>query len=126
MGNKPSNTSQEVNVPARAQKTSSLQPNSRQTLENWLQNVPFSLDSSQTQALFDAVRILDVESSKVLLRKDQEAVGIFVVVSGTIEVLSEGEGEEFVIREITEGDCFGEVSVMYGTKCTASVRAATR
>ncbi|KXJ23735.1 cGMP-dependent protein kinase, isozyme 1 [Exaiptasia diaphana] len=124
MGNAPS-SEQEVNVPARTTKTSSaLSQEARTKFQNWLEKFPFDLKSPQIQSVLNASRVLDVESSKVLLRKGEIPAGLYVVVSGKFEVLS--EGENFVLREIGEGDCFGEVSVMYNTKCTATVRAISR
>lgn len=125
MGNAPSNE-QEVNVPARSTKTSStLSPaESRTKFQNWMKRFPFDLKSPQTQGVLNALRVLDVESSKVLLRKGENAAGLYVVVSGKFEVLS--QGEKFVLREIGEGDCFGDVSVMYNAECTATVRAISR
>lgn len=127
MGNSPNTGSQEVNVPARSTKPGNLQPEARAKFENWLKNFPLSLKPQQTQAVLNASRFLNIESSQVVLRKGKNAVGIFVVLSGKFEVVGdELLLEKSVFREVVEDDCFGEVSVMYDTQCTATVRATTR
>lgn len=124
MGTSASSNNQVKSSNSRSKTSSKLPEESRQILEEWLKNVPFSLSPSQKQGIFDAVQLLDVETPRTLIKKGEDAVGIFVVLSGKIEVVS--EGHKYVIREVPKGDCFGEVSLMYGTKCTADVRAASR
>ncbi|XP_031567474.1 cGMP-dependent protein kinase 1-like [Actinia tenebrosa] len=122
MGTSASSNNQAKNPNPRSKTSFKLPEESRQMLEEWMTNVPFSLTSSQKQVIFDAVHLLDVEAPKTLIRKGDDVIGIFIVLSGKIEVVHEGH----VIREVPNGDCFGEVSLMYGTKCTADVRAVSR
>jgi hypothetical protein len=124
MGNNSSSNGESKTSNSRSKASPKLPTETRGKLEDWLKNVPFSLNSSQTQGIFDAVQVLDVDNPKTLIKKGEEAVGIFVVLAGKIEVVS--EEQKYVLREVPIGECFGEVSVIYGTECTADVRAATR
>lgn len=122
MGNSPNTGNQEVNVPARGAKPPQNQ--ARTKFANWLENFPFAIKPQQKQSAINAARFLEVESGKFFLRKGENAMGIFVVLAGKFEVFS--EGEKFKLREVGEGDCFGEVSTMYEIPSTASVRSSTR
>lgn len=125
MGNSPNTGNQEVHVPARGTKPGAPQNEADRTkFVKWLENFPFAFKPQQKQSIINAARFLEVENDQFLLRNDENSNGIFVVLSGKFDVFS--EGEKFVLREVVEGDCFGEVSVMYEIPCTASVRSSTR
>nr|XP_006825238.1 PREDICTED: uncharacterized protein LOC102801930 [Saccoglossus kowalevskii] len=66
------------------------------------------------------VERLDIKKQTDILNKGDKALGIFIVVRGEAEVVSQN-GKD-VIATISEGDYFGEISVLFKVPCTARVR----
>ena len=103
----------------------SLSPEAAVILSNCLNKLPLVLDKNVQDEVTRRVEIRETdEISEHLLEKGNEPLGIFVLVSGNVIVVS--ENQKFVLREIQVGDCFGEVSVLFNTRCTADVFTRTR
>jgi len=103
----------------------SLTSDAINTLTNCLKELPIALDQRVTDEVVRRVELVQIEdTARTLLKKDHDPPGIYVLLSGNVEVVS--EGQKFVLRRIKEGDCFGEVSVLFNIKCTADVKAVDR
>ncbi|XP_077977221.1 uncharacterized protein LOC144432814 [Glandiceps talaboti] len=63
---------------------------------------------------------IDVLEPRDIIKKGEAASGIYIVVKGEAEVVSE-TGKD-VIATLSVGDYFGEVSVLFNRPCTATVR----
>ncbi len=68
------------------------------------------------------------QNERVLTREEEEeedeAMGIFVVDKGELEVLS--PSGDTVLNRLLPGQCCGERSTLFATPCTASVLAKQR
>ncbi|CAH3126513.1 unnamed protein product [Porites lobata] len=103
----------------------SLPPEAVNTLANCLNRLPLVLDKRVRDEVIRRVELVETpDTPEILLRKGQEPSGIYVLVSGNVNVVS--ENEKYVLREIQAGDCFGEVSVLFNIKCTADVKTVNR
>ena len=102
----------------------SLTPEAVEKLETCLQNFPFSINDDQRESMIRSVAVKQFTTPEIILKKGEETQGIYIVVSGRVQVVSENQA--FVLREVSEGDYFGEVSVLFKTKCTADVRVDSR
>jgi CRP-like cAMP-binding protein len=69
----------------------------------------------------------DVEPGTEVIHQGGPPVGLFVVLSGTLEVLTQTqEGTSAVLGHLAAGDIFGEMSLLSNQPITATVRALTR
>jgi CRP/FNR family cyclic AMP-dependent transcriptional regulator len=69
---------------------------------------------------------LEFEPGDLLFKEGASGRYICFVVKGTLEVLKQAEGEdEVIIAELTEGHSVGEMSIIDGLTCSATVRART-
>ena len=98
---------------------------SKFTEERLLQNLmvtsplftPFpSEECGVLMAKFESVKFL---RGQTIIELDKDAAGLFLIVSGTVEIDCPS-GEK---ASLTEGDIFGESSLLLRTKATATVRA---
>lgn len=128
MGNKQSSRRRESQVVRPNQAASvnpSLPPDAINILANCLNRLPLILDKRIRDEVIRRVELVETEDvPEVLLRKGHDSPGIYVLVSGNVNVVS--ENQKFVLRQIKAGDCFGEVSVLFNLKCTAEVRTVSR
>jgi cAMP-dependent protein kinase regulator len=66
-------------------------------------------------------------SGEEILVQGKPGAGLFVVLRGECEVFhTEESGEQLPYPPLREGDVFGEISLLFGSLCTATVRAGTR
>jgi cAMP-dependent protein kinase regulator len=89
-----------------------------------LSQVPF-FDASSPQEQLRLARATDVvpaEQGEVLIREGRAGYEFFVILSGTAEVVRDGEHVAF----LEPGQCFGELSLLDGRARCASVIARTR
>jgi CRP-like cAMP-binding protein len=69
----------------------------------------------------------DVEPGTEVLRQGEAPVGLFVVLSGALEVLARADGGSPVpLGKLATGDIFGEMSLLTNQPTSATVRASTR
>ncbi|WP_434348875.1 cyclic nucleotide-binding domain-containing protein [Myxococcus virescens] len=73
------------------------------------------------RALVERFRSRDVERDTVIIRDGDATDGLYVVLSGEVEVRKDGH----LLTQLREGDVFGEISLLQKTPATATV-AATR
>jgi CRP-like cAMP-binding protein len=66
----------------------------------------------------------DVAPGTEIIRQGDEGTGLFVVLSGEVEVVHEGgEGAETPLASLRAGDVFGEIALIRGEPTTATVTA---
>jgi len=76
------------------------------------------------EALLPCVRIRHVEAGEVLFRAGDPADALYIVAKGAVEVLAEShEAHRRPLATLGEGHAFGEMSLLTGTKRTATIRA---
>jgi len=58
----------------------------------------------------------------IVIKKGSPGVRLYLIKSGSVRVVSESEEEEFTIATIPDGKCFGEMSLLTGESCNATVK----
>ncbi|MBZ4417329.1 cyclic nucleotide-binding domain-containing protein [Myxococcus sp. RHSTA-1-4] len=78
---------------------------------------PFNRKDRRT--LVERFRARDVERDAVIIRDGDATDGLYVVLSGEVEVRKDG----LLLTRLKEGDLFGEISLLQKTPATATVTA---
>ena len=66
-------------------------------------------------------------SGEPILVQGKPGAGLFIVLRGECEVFhTDASGDQQPYQALREGDLFGEISLLFGSLCTATVRAGTR
>lgn len=86
--------------------------------------LPF--DKETQRDLFRRFKPLKLRRGEQALVEGKKGSGLFVLVSGRCEVSSEIAGLRMVLAELSEGDVFGEMSLLTGEPAMASVRALSK
>jgi len=68
----------------------------------------------------------EVEPETVIINEGDEGRGLYVILSGEVEVTKEQEGEQILLATLKAGDVFGEISLIKGFPATATVKAVRR
>jgi len=63
-------------------------------------------------------------AGEVIIEQDAEGRGLFLIVSGTVQVTGREDGEEVFLARLGPGDLFGEISLVMRKRSTATVTAA--
>ncbi len=71
-------------------------------------------------------RLLEFSANEVIIREDTWESNIFyILVSGKLDAIITGEdGQQVKVGEISEGNSFGEMAVLSGTRRTATVKVS--
>ncbi|WP_163867258.1 cyclic nucleotide-binding domain-containing protein [Myxococcus eversor] len=79
---------------------------------------PFNRKDRRT--LVERFRARDIERGEVIIRDGDQTDGLYVLLSGEVEVHKDGH----LLTRLKEGDLFGEISLLQKTPATATVTAA--
>ena len=72
--------------------------------------------------LLENVQEVHCDPNEILLRAQRDAVGVYIVEEGGLEVISPGVNAT-VLRSLQAGDFCGELSSFFHMPCTATVRS---
>jgi CRP/FNR family transcriptional regulator/CRP/FNR family cyclic AMP-dependent transcriptional regulator len=75
------------------------------------------VDADGLERIADRIRELDVPADRVIARQGEIGTGFFVIASGMVRVVRDGE----TVAELGPGDFFGELSVLDGKPRNAMV-----
>jgi len=93
-----------------------------------LRGIPLfsGLGQDQVQAIARVGEIQSAAKGAIIIREDEtQSRGLFVLLEGEAKVVLTGsEGREAVIAFLSEGDFFGEMSLLDGDPRSATVRAS--
>jgi thioredoxin reductase (NADPH) len=81
------------------------------------------LDNEQIQRLMPFGRQLDVAAGEVFLEQGDAQHGVFVVLKGSIEIISVTAGSESALRVLDRGKFTGEVNMLSGRRTLVRGRA---
>jgi CRP-like cAMP-binding protein len=98
-------------------------------IKNLLQTSPLftPFTPAQQSELLRRFEGHDVEPGTEVLRQGEPGVGLFVVLSGALEVLARADdGTAVPLGKLATGDIFGEMSLLTNQPASATVRASTR
>ena len=73
--------------------------------------------------LLDLCPVVSVPANEFFFREHDQADSMFVLEAGKVAVLKSWRGQEFLLRILKDGDCFGEMAVMDLLPRSASIRA---
>ena len=75
------------------------------------------------QSLLGLCPVVSVPKNEFFFREHDQADSMFVLEAGKVAVLKSWRGQEYLLKILKEGDCFGEIAVMDHFPRSASVRA---
>jgi CRP-like cAMP-binding protein len=75
------------------------------------------------QFLLTLCPVVSVPANEFFFHEHDQADSMFVLEAGKAAVLKSWHGQEYLLRTLKEGDCFGEVAVMDLCPRSASIRA---
>jgi CRP/FNR family cyclic AMP-dependent transcriptional regulator len=75
------------------------------------------------QFLLGLCPAVSVSTNEFFFQEHDQADSMFVLEAGKAAVLKSWRGQEYLLRTLNEGDCFGEMAVMDLSPRSASVRA---
>ena len=75
--------------------------------------------------LLGASEVLSVPKDHYFFRENDRAEALYVLEAGEVAVLKLWDGRQNVLRNLQQGDCFGEMALMDLFPRSASIRAVT-
>jgi CRP-like cAMP-binding protein len=90
-----------------------------------LQSMPIfgGIRADILQFLLGLCPVVPVATEQFFFREHDQADSMFVLETGKAAVLKSWQGQNYFLRTLKEGDCFGEMAVMDLCPRSASVRA---
>jgi CRP-like cAMP-binding protein len=90
-----------------------------------LQAMPIfgGLQAGSLAILLERARRIEVPRDEFFFHEGDPGTSTFVLQQGSVMVLKRWEGQEHVLRNLAEGDCFGEVALLDFGPRSASVLA---
>jgi CRP-like cAMP-binding protein len=85
---------------------------------------PFTAD--QQSELLRRFEGVEVEAAAEVIREGEVGAGLYVVLSGELEVSTHATGEPLVLGRLRTGDIFGEMSLLTQKPTSATVRAQSK
>ena len=84
------------------------------------------LRDEELRLLVPGVTVQKFGAGELIVREGDEGDSLFIIRSGTVEVLAiASDGKQVHIRDLTRPTFFGEMALMTGEKRTATIRART-
>ncbi len=92
-----------------------------------LQEMPIfgGVKESTIKALLEGARINELTRGDTVFQEGELDTSIYVIEIGRVSVFRHWEGENYKLRELGEGDCFGEMALMDFKPRSATVIADT-
>ncbi len=90
-----------------------------------LQGMPFfgAINDSSIELILNLSENLEAQSGDYFFHQGQKGDALFILEKGRAVVFKKSEQQEYVLRHIKDGDCFGELAIIDYTPRSASVRA---
>ena len=84
------------------------------------------LDNTALAALSQHTVLRKFPNRTILINEGDDSDSLYLILAGRLQVYTSGnEGKEVLLRTLTAGDCFGELSLLDGRPRSASVRTLT-
>lgn len=90
-----------------------------------LQNMPIfgGIRADMLECLLDMAEIVSVPQGAYFFRENERGTSMYVLEHGRVSVVKSWKGQNYLLMEMHEGDCFGEMSLIDLGPRTASVIA---
>lgn len=83
------------------------------------------MNEEEREAVVSGMSLERFSEGDIVITEGEQGSSLYVVVSGSVKVYTRGQkGESIYLAQLTEGDFFGEVSVLTGKPRTATITAA--
>ena len=84
------------------------------------------LDAEQLQAVIGGLRLTSVQPGEIIVAEGEPGGSLFLIASGRVRVYARSpSGRQKQVRTMRQGDFFGEISLLTGSRRTATITAAT-
>ena len=90
-----------------------------------LQGMPIfgGIRTDVLQFLLGLCPVVSVPTNEYFFHEHDQADSMFILEGGKVAVLKSWRGQEYLLKILKEGDCFGEMAVMDLSPRSASIRA---
>lgn len=86
-----------------------------------------NMTTEERDALVKQMQLEQYDQGDLIITEGEQGSSLYVLVSGEVKVYTKGpKGESVYLAKLSEGDFFGEVSVLTGKPRTATISASTR
>jgi CRP/FNR family cyclic AMP-dependent transcriptional regulator len=85
-----------------------------------------AISSEVVELLCKRANEVTIDAGEHFFRQGERGSSAFLLESGVVLIHKQWEGEEYLLRRLESGDCFGEVALLDFGPRSASVRAETR
>jgi predicted acylesterase/phospholipase RssA/CRP-like cAMP-binding protein len=83
-----------------------------------------NLSLAELEPFAAEMQVFSLPEGQLLIRQDDPADSLYVILEGQFDVTRENErGESIHLSRVDSGTCVGELSLVTGERCSASVRA---
>jgi len=76
------------------------------------------------QFVLEAAAVVSVAAGEFFFRENDKAQSMFVLETGEADVLKSWDAQQYLLGQLTPGDCFGEMALMDLFPRSASIRAS--
>jgi len=81
------------------------------------------LSKESLEKISEKIQIYTFAKDTIIIKQNSPGNRLYLIKSGSARVVSESEGGDFDIATIPDGECFGEMSLLTGETCCATVKA---
>ena len=101
----------------------SILKNEIEGILEFLEQVPIfeELSTESLKKISEKIQKRTFAKDDIIIKNESPGECLFLIKSGSVRVVSESEGEEFIIATIPGGKCFGEMSLLTDEPCCATV-----
>ncbi|HVT43339.1 MAG TPA: cyclic nucleotide-binding domain-containing protein [Thermoanaerobaculia bacterium] len=83
------------------------------------------LTAEERKALVDEMELEQFDEGDIVITEGEQGCSLYVIAAGEVKIYTRGpKGESVFLAKLTEGDFFGEVSVLTGKPRTATITAS--
>ncbi len=80
------------------------------------------LSTESLETISEKIQIHTYPKDNIIIKKGSPGTCLYLIRSGSARVVSESKTEDFTIATIPSGKCFGEMSLLTGEPCCATVK----
>ncbi len=82
------------------------------------------LSKESLEKVSEKIQMIAFAKGNIIIKKGSTGIRLYLIKSGGARVVSESEYEDFTIADIPSGKCFGEMSLLTGEPCCATVKTS--
>ena len=80
------------------------------------------LSTESLEEISEKIKVDTFAKNHTVIKKGSSGIRLYLIKSGSARVVSESEEDGFTIANIPNGECFGEMSLLTGEPCCATVK----